>query len=116
MLERVAVHAVPVGIGGEAEGSIGGLAARVLTCNTEFSICPLPTSAMSSTSVFSHAVSPSTARADANNDKFFIVIIDLMVIWDNSHQKNAQSYICQRQKDAGEHQKHPFEDATLKLV
>jgi hypothetical protein len=40
----------------------------------------------------------------------------LMVIWDNSHQKNAQSYICQRQKDAGEHQKHPFEDATLKLV
>ena len=29
----------------------------------------------------------STARADANNDKFFIVIIDLMVIWDYSHQK-----------------------------
>ena len=27
VLERVAVHAVPVGIGGEAEGSIGGLAA-----------------------------------------------------------------------------------------
>jgi len=44
------------------------------------------------------------------------VIIDLIVIWDYSHQKNAQGYICQRQKDAGEHQKHPFEDATLKLV
>ena len=93
--ERVAVHAVPVGIGGEAEGSIGGLAAATAT--------DVP------------AVSPSTARADANNDKFFIVIIDLMVIWDYSHQKNAQSYICQRQKDAGEHQKHPFEGATLKL-
>ena len=26
-LERVAVHAVPVGIGGEAEGAVGGLAA-----------------------------------------------------------------------------------------
>ena len=29
--ERVAVHAVPVGIGGEAEGSIGGLAAATAT-------------------------------------------------------------------------------------
>ena len=27
VLERVAVHAVPIGIGGEAEGAIGGLAA-----------------------------------------------------------------------------------------
>jgi hypothetical protein len=42
------------------------------------------------TTVFSHAVSPSTARADANNDKFFIVIIDLMVIWDYSHQKGTK--------------------------
>ena len=30
-LERVAVHAVPVGIGGEAEGPIGGLAAATAT-------------------------------------------------------------------------------------
>ena len=30
------------------------------------------------------------AGADANNDKFFIVIIDLMVIWDYSHQKGTK--------------------------
>ena len=30
-LERVAVHAVPVGIGGEAEGAVGGLAAAAAT-------------------------------------------------------------------------------------
>jgi hypothetical protein len=45
---------------------------------------------MSSTSVFSHAVSPSTARADAINDNRFIVVNDLMVIWDYSHQKEGK--------------------------
>jgi len=44
---------------------------------------------MSFTSPFSHAVSPSTARADAINDNRFIVVIDLMVIWDYSHQKDT---------------------------
>ena len=33
-LERVAVHAVPVGIGGEAEGAVGGLAAAAATEKT----------------------------------------------------------------------------------
>ena len=32
--ERVAVHAVPVGIGGEAEGAVGGLAAAAATEKT----------------------------------------------------------------------------------
>ena len=52
---------------------------------------PFPTSAMSSTSPFSHAVSPSTARADAINDNRFIVATVLMVIWDYSHQKEYKS-------------------------
>jgi hypothetical protein len=52
---------------------------------------PIPTSAMSSTSPFSHAVSPSTARADAINDNRFIVVTVLMVIWDYSHQKEYKS-------------------------
>ena len=30
-LERIAVHAIPVGIGGEAEGAVGGLAAAAIT-------------------------------------------------------------------------------------
>ena len=33
-LERVAVHAVPVGVGGEAEGAVGGLAAAAATEKT----------------------------------------------------------------------------------
>lgn len=70
--ERVAVHAVPVGIGGEAEGSIGGLAAATAT--------DVP------------AVSPSTARADANNDNFFIVVNDLMVIVGLFPSKRTQRY------------------------
>jgi hypothetical protein len=36
------------------------------------------------------AVSPSTAKADAINDNRFIVVIDLMVIWDYSHQKGTK--------------------------
>jgi hypothetical protein len=46
---------------------------------------------MSSTSPFSHAVSPSTAKADAINDNRFIVVTVLMVIWDYSHQKEYKS-------------------------
>ena len=34
VLERVAVHAVPVGIGGEAEGAVGVLAAAAITEKT----------------------------------------------------------------------------------
>ena len=32
--ERVAVHTVPIGIGGEAEGAVGGLAAAAITEKT----------------------------------------------------------------------------------
>ena len=61
---------------------------RVRTCNTEFvTWLVAETSAMSSTSPFSHAVSPSTAKADAINDNRFIVVTVLMVIWDYFHQK-----------------------------
>ena len=35
-------------------------------------------------------VSPSTATADAINDNRFIVVIDLIVIWDYSHQKGTK--------------------------
>ena len=38
-----------------------------------------------------HAVSPSTAKADAINDNRFIVVTVLMVIWDYSHQKEHKS-------------------------
>ena len=34
LLECVAVHAVPIGIGGEAEGAVGGLAAAAATEKT----------------------------------------------------------------------------------
>ena len=65
---------------------------RVRTCNTEFvTWLVAETSAMSSTSPFSHAVSPSTAKADAINDNRFIVVTVLMVIWDYSHQKEYKS-------------------------
>ncbi len=34
MLERIAVHAVPVGVGGEAEGAVGNLAIAAITEKT----------------------------------------------------------------------------------
>ena len=42
-----------------------------------------------------HAVSPSTAKADAINDNRFIVVTVLMVIWDYSHQKEFVTFNAQ---------------------
>ena len=47
---------------------------RVRTCSTELPTWPVGETAVSSSSPFSHAVSPSTARADTINDKCFIVL------------------------------------------
>ena len=44
----------------------------VRTCNTEFFTCPVEALSSLTSSVLSHAVSPSTARTDANNDFVFI--------------------------------------------
>jgi hypothetical protein len=64
---------------------------RVLTCSTEFFTCSVGEISSPTLSDFSHAVSPSTARADANN-VFVFIAYNFVGFWDYSRISKLQNH------------------------